>query len=90
VTAQADDAMDPTDRDETAMHDSSESPAFRRSSFCCTGECVAVAFIPGGVLVRHHRGPGPTLEFNFSEWRVFVDAVKAGEFDTPGSTTAVS
>jgi hypothetical protein len=65
-------------------------PEFYVSSFCCSGECVAVAFIPGGVLVRHHRGPGPTLEFNFSEWRVFIEAVKAGEFDAPGPIAAVS
>lgn len=64
------------------MTDPSE-PAFHISLFCCSGKCVAVAFISGGVLVRHHHGPGPTLEFSNAEWEAFTGGVKAGEFDLP-------
>lgn len=78
-----------TDEMRPDMTDPSE-PAFRTSSFCCSGECVAVAFISGGVLVRHHHGPGPTLEFSNTEWIAFVEGVRRGDFDAPGTTAEAS
>lgn len=82
--------MTRTDEMRPDMADPSE-PAFHISSFCCSGKCVAVAFISGGgVLVRHHHGPGPTLEFSNAEWIAFVEGVRRGEFDAPGTTTAAS
>lgn len=66
------------------------SPRFRRSTFCCSGNCVAVAFIPGRVLVRHFRGSSVTLEFTDAEWAVFVAGVRAGEFDVPAPKGAVA
>lgn len=56
-------------------------PVFRVSSFCVSGECVAVGFIPGRVLVRHHGDPGQTLDFSNAEWMTFVAGVRRGEFD---------
>lgn len=78
-----------TDETRPDMTDPSET-GFRTSSFCCTGECVAVAFIPGAVLVRHHHGPGVTLEFSTAEWRAFVEGARRGEFDAPGTTAEAS
>lgn len=61
-------------------------PVFRVSSFCVSGECVAVGFIPGRVLVRHHRDASLTLEFSNDEWSAFTAGVRAGEFDLPSDT----
>lgn len=59
----------------------SDGPQFRVSSFCVSGECVAVGFIPGRVLVRHHSDPSLTLEFRNDEWSAFTAGVRRGEFD---------
>lgn len=56
-------------------------PQFRASSFCVSGECVAVGFIPGHVLIRHHHGSSPTLEVTNAEWLAFTAGVRRGEFD---------
>jgi hypothetical protein len=47
------------------------------------GDCVEVADnLPEIVAVRDSKDQaGPALVFNRSEWQVFVDGVKAGEFD---------
>lgn len=70
-----------------------DEPEFFISSACCSGECVAVAFIRQSktVLVRHHRSGdgGPTLEFNRTEWDAFIAGVKRGEFDVPGAPAEV-
>lgn len=66
---------------------------FHISSFCCSGECVAVAFLAdGSVLVRHHRSGsgGPTLEFSNAEWKAFVAGVHRGEFEAPGAAVEVA
>jgi hypothetical protein len=48
------------------------------------GDCVEVAFIDEGVLVRHSRNPsGPVLSFTHSEWRAFVAGAHNGEFELP-------
>jgi hypothetical protein len=47
-------------------------------------DCVEVAFVNDGVLVRHSRNPsGPTLSFTPSEWRAFIAGTRNGEFDLP-------
>ncbi|MBO0850833.1 MAG: DUF397 domain-containing protein [Pseudonocardia sp.] len=46
--------------------------------------CVEVAYPPNrSVLVRDTKaaGTGPTLRFRAAEWRVFLTAVRDGEFD---------
>lgn len=46
------------------------------------GNCVEVADAPDAIGVRDSKDPsGPNLVFTRSEWRAFVDGVKAGEFD---------
>ncbi|MFC0861903.1 DUF397 domain-containing protein [Sphaerimonospora cavernae] len=48
-----------------------------------TGNCVEWAIAPDGVKVRDSKQGkhSPVLMFTFSEWTVFVRAVKAGEAD---------
>ncbi len=44
--------------------------------------CVEVAFADGVIGVRDSKAPaGAMLAFTPHEWDVFVQAVKAGEFD---------
>ncbi|QNE18200.1 DUF397 domain-containing protein [Kribbella qitaiheensis] len=46
--------------------------------------CVGVLLLPdGGALVRDTKqaDQGPVLQFTASEWRVFLAAVRDGEFD---------
>jgi len=57
--------------------------AFRKSSFCNAGTCVAVAVqTDGTVFVRDTKDDNqPTLAFSRDEWSAFVKGVKHGEFD---------
>lgn len=44
--------------------------------------CVEVADIPGGRVLRDSKNPtGPVLAFDDAEWAAFVAGAKAGEFD---------
>ncbi|GIH26521.1 hypothetical protein Aph01nite_48310 [Acrocarpospora phusangensis] len=69
------------------MNQNSKFTNWRKSSLSSGGDnCVEVASTggPGGVVgVRDSKqqGRGPVLSFTPSEWRAFIDAVKAGEFD---------
>lgn len=57
---------------------------FQKSSFSKNNPktCVLVAVTSGGVAVRDSKDSDrTTLFFKKREWRVFVKAVKAGEFD---------
>ena len=48
--------------------------------------CVEVAFYLDTVYVRDSNEPaGEHLRFSKEEWRVFVDAVKDGEFEPDGT-----
>lgn len=55
-------------------------PVWRRASLCVNNDCVEVR-IGEGVSARSSRKPGAVVEYDRDEWRVFVAAVKAGEFD---------
>jgi hypothetical protein len=58
-----------------------EPHAFRRSSFSEHGECVEVAVVGTGVIVRDSKNPGgPRLWFSRTEWTAFLYGVLAGEF----------
>jgi hypothetical protein len=60
--------------------------AFKKSSFSAhNGGCVEAALSPvGGVLVRDTKDRSkPAHEYNYTEWKAFIDGVKAGEFDLP-------
>jgi hypothetical protein len=55
---------------------------FRTSSFTYgAGNCVEVAFVDDGAMVRDskHRS-GAVLQFTHSEWDAFIKGVRAGEF----------
>lgn len=60
-----------------------DPPAFRKSSFSPTDNCVEVALLPdGGALVRDSKNPAsPVLTFTGGEWDAFVRGAKDGEFD---------
>jgi hypothetical protein len=49
------------------------------------GNCVEVAFLPGGeIAMRNSRYPsGPALIFTRSEWDAFLGGAKDGEFGRP-------
>jgi hypothetical protein len=47
-----------------------------------SGNCVEVATVPTGVLVRDSKNPdGPILRFSHKEWATFLDGCASGEFD---------
>jgi hypothetical protein len=46
------------------------------------GNCVEVAPLPGGAVVRDSKDPaGPALRFSADAWRAFIAGVRDGEFD---------
>jgi len=59
-------------------------PAWRKASFCASGECVEVAQQDGMIVLRDSKEPGGSLlRYTAEEWQSFVLGVKAGEFDKP-------
>lgn len=55
---------------------------FRKSSYSSfEGNCVEVASLSAGVLVRNSREPLRILRFTDAEWEAFEKGVKDGEFD---------
>jgi Domain of unknown function (DUF397) len=69
----------------TSAGDPVSAPAvkWRVSSWCASGECIAVAQLPAGqVAIRDTKDPeGTELRFSASEWQAFVQGVRSGEFD---------
>ncbi|MDH6112302.1 hypothetical protein P3T36_003714 [Kitasatospora sp. MAP12-15] len=59
---------------------------WRKSSYSSSngGDCIEVATgIPGLAPVRDSKDPhGPALQFSTAAFAAFLDAVKAGEFET--------
>jgi hypothetical protein len=53
---------------------------FRKSSLCSDTACVEV-FMGNAVLVRNSTAPETAIAFSEDEWRVFVAAIRLGEFD---------
>ncbi len=55
--------------------------AWRRSSFCASGECVEIAARDGKVLIRDSKAPeSGVLTYSAEEFRSFIRGVTAGEF----------
>ena len=62
-----------------------EQPAWHKSSFCASGECVEVAAHSGMIVLRDSKEPsGGMLRYTTEEWQSFVKGIKAGEFDHLG------
>ena len=57
--------------------------AWRRSTFCASGECVEVAVSDGGaILVRDSKVPqSEPLSFTQDEFRAFVLGAAAGQYN---------
>ncbi len=55
--------------------------AWRKASFCASGECVEVAQRDREIILRDSTQPsGRMLHWGAEEWRAFVRIVKTGEF----------
>lgn len=65
------------------LHDVHGGLAWRKAAASTAqGNCVELARIDGGVLVRDSKDPqGPVLSFTRAELAAFLDGVKGGEFD---------
>ncbi|MCW2882923.1 MAG: putative regulatory protein [Sphaerisporangium sp.] len=56
--------------------------AWRVARDCNTSNCVTVAVTDGMVALRDTKDPdSPVLLYTESEWQVFIDGAKNGEFD---------
>ena len=65
-----------------SSHDPKQLTFRRPGPGCSDGACVEVARGVEGAFVRDSKDPdGPVLQFTEVEWRAFVSAVRAGEFD---------
>jgi hypothetical protein len=63
------------------MSNSTEQPAWRKSSRCGNTTCVEVAKVDGGYLLRDSKNPDQApLSFTEEELTVFAAAFAAGEF----------
>jgi hypothetical protein len=57
-------------------------PAWRKASFCASGECVEVTQRNGMIVLRDSKQPnGSVISYTREEWLSFVLGIKAGEFD---------
>jgi Domain of unknown function (DUF397) len=74
-------AADPSIR--SAMSARGPRPTvWRKSSFCQSGECVEVGAVDGMVFLRDSKAPHVgTLSYTAEEFRSFVRAIVAGEFN---------
>ncbi|MBB4705705.1 DUF397 domain-containing protein [Sphaerisporangium siamense] len=55
---------------------------WRTAARCTTKNCVEVAIVDGLIAVRDSKDPAnPALLYTESEWQVFIDGAKNGEFD---------
>jgi len=56
--------------------------AWRKASFCASGECVEVTLQGGAIILRDSAEPqGKILHCSVDEWRSFVRNIKDGKFD---------
>jgi hypothetical protein len=56
--------------------------AWRRALKCASNGCVEVAMTGSEIAIRDSkRADSPILTYDATEWRVFIEAVKNGEFD---------
>jgi Domain of unknown function (DUF397) len=59
------------------------APAFRRSSFCASGECIEVARRDYTITLRDSTQPrGTMLHYASSDWASFIRNIKSGKLDS--------
>jgi hypothetical protein len=59
-----------------------QNPQWRKSTRSQDTNCLEVAVVDGGVLLRDTKNPDSlTLAIPADQWRAFVAGVKDGEFD---------
>jgi hypothetical protein len=58
----------------------SAARVFRKGSLCSDAACVEVSMGPD-ILIRNSAAPETAIAFSQEEWRVFVAAIRSGEFD---------
>ena len=58
----------------------SAARVYRKGSLCSDAACVEVSMGPD-ILVRNSAAPETAIAFSQEEWRVFVAAIRMGEFD---------
>jgi hypothetical protein len=57
-------------------------PAFRRASFCASGECIEVAQRDSMIILRDSAQPHAcTLNYSARHWESFVRSIKSGKFN---------
>lgn len=66
---------------EAAMGREAARSGWRRASMCGGGECVEVVSAEGRVRLRNSMNPSVAVTVSRTEWRAFIEGVKAGEFD---------
>jgi hypothetical protein len=57
---------------------------WRRASRCAAGECVEISSRDGFVMIRDSTEGATVLRCSSEAWRVFTEAIRAGEFDDLG------
>jgi hypothetical protein len=57
------------------------SLTWQKSSLCQNGECVEIAAHGSSVLMRNTSRPKDLAHFTATEFRLFLEAAKSGEFD---------
>jgi Domain of unknown function (DUF397) len=61
-----------------------EGAQWRKSSFSASGDCLEWSIGIDNVRLRDSKSqPGTELLLSHSEWRAFLEGVKAGEADIP-------
>ncbi len=59
---------------------------WRATTRCYSGTCVEVAIRADQVFLRHSAEPdGPWLILSRPSWAAFLEGVRAGHFDRPGT-----
>jgi hypothetical protein len=58
--------------------------AWRKASYCHSGECAELAVEDGEILLRSTRAPGVVVRLTAAEWQIFAKGVAAGEFSDLG------
>jgi hypothetical protein len=57
-----------------------ETPVWMKSSRCDSGECIEVAAVDGGIMIRDSQHPsGPILRVSRADWDAFTEGIINGE-----------